>query len=237
MHHLDRPVWDSLTTSHAPLAEGDERARRFVRDVNLFASARDDEDDAQAALVALVRPEERVYILQVPTIAIPTGLRALKIATGVQMVATRPLASQTDDEIEMLTDRDAPEMLSLATLTEPGPFLERTRHMGRFIGIRRGGRLAAMAGERLRFPGHTEVTGVCRHPDFRGQGLARRLSAIVTENIQRRGDLAFLHAWSANTRAISLYRDLGFDVRADVNVAVIARESQRELFKESLKND
>ena len=224
MLELDRPVWASLTTFHASVAEGGERARRFVPDVNLFASARDDGPEAQAALAALVRPGERVFVLQVPPVLVPPTLRAIKTAGGVQMVATR-LLTEAHDDIEPLTDADAPEMLALATLTEPGPFLARTHRMGRFLGIRRGGRLAAMAGERMRFPGHTEVSGVCTHPDFRGQGLARRLSAAVVEAIQRRGDRAFLHSWATNTPAIELYRSLGFEVRADVNVAVLERAS------------
>ena len=224
MHDLDRPVWASLTTFHAPLAEGDERARRFLRDVSLFASARDDAADTQAALAALVGPGEHIYVLQVPAIPLPSGLRAAKTGTGLQMVATRPLPAGRDDEIEVLTAIDAPEMLALASLTEPGPFLTRTPEMGRFLGIRRDGRLAAMAGERMRFPGHTEVSGVCTHPDFRGQGLARRLSAAVTAAIQQRGDRAFLHVWSTNTPAIELYRSLGFEVRAEVNVAVLERD-------------
>jgi len=223
MHELDRPVWASLTTFHAALAEGDERARRFIRDVNLFASARDDGADAQAALAALVRPGERIYILQVPAVVVPPRLRTVKAASGVQMVATRPLMDEHEGEHDavLLTDADAPEMLALASLTEPGPFLTRTHHMGRFLGIRRNGRLAAMAGERMRFPGYTEVSGVCTHPDFRGQGFARRLSAAVVAAIQRRGERAFLHAWATNAPAITLYRGLGFEVRAEVNVAVL----------------
>ncbi len=221
MHELDRPVWSSLTTFHALLAEGGKRARRFVPDVNLFASAADDGTEAQAALAALVRPGQRVYVLQVPAIAVPSGLRAVKTAGGVQMVATQPLPDVHESDIVLLTDADAPEMLALASLTEPGPFLARTHQMGRFLGIRCGGRLIAMAGERMRFPGHTEVSGVCTHPSFRGQGLARRLSAAVVAAIQRRGDCAFLHAWTTNTPAIALYRDLGFEVRTEVNVAVL----------------
>jgi predicted GNAT family acetyltransferase len=229
MHELNRPVWASLATFHAPLAEGDERARRFLGDVNLFASARDDGSDAQAALAALVRPCERIYILQVPAIVVPSGLRVAKTANGVQMVATRPLTEEhqdhvSEDRIVQLTDADAPEMLALASLTEPGPFLARTHRMGRFLGIRRDGRLAAMAGERMRFPGYTEVSGVCTHPDFRGQGLARRLTVAVVTAIQRRGERAFLHSWATNTPAIALYRGLGFEVRAEVNVAVLEAE-------------
>ena len=95
--------------------------------------------------------------------------------------------------------------------------------MGHFRGIRIGGRLAAMAGERLRFPGYVEVSGVCTHPDFRGRGLARRLSTIVAAEIARRGDTPFLHAWTTNAAAIALYQTLGFRLRTDVNVAVLTR--------------
>ena len=159
---------------------------------------------------------------QLPPIVVPPGLVAVKEALGVQMLTTRPLAP--DDGVELLTDADAAEMLALAALTEPGPFLARTHTMGRFIGIRIDGRLAAMAGERMRFPGHVEVSGVCTHPDFRGRGLARRLSAAVTADIQRRGEQPFLHAWTTNTAAIALYETLGFVARATVNIAVLKRQ-------------
>lgn len=223
MHPLDRPVWASLTTHHAALSEGNELARRFVRDVNLFASALDDTPASVAALATLVKPEESVFLLQVPKIVIPPGLVEIKAAKGVQMVATRSLLSEVAGDNLVLTDEDAREMLELATLTEPGPFLARTHIMGRFRGIRIGGRLVAMAGERMRFPGFTEVSGVCTHPEFRGRGLARCLSAAVVAGIEARGDRAFLHAWKTNQSAISLYEKLGFEVRSEVNVAVLKR--------------
>ncbi len=219
MHGLDRPVWESLSTYHSRLAEGNDLARRFARDVNVFASPRDDSPEALTALANLVRPGERIYLLQAPRIAIPAGLTAVREATGVQMVAP-PGASfeAAGDGLLPLGDADAPEMLALAKLTEPGPFLPRTHVMGSFLGIRIGGRLAAMAGERMRFPGYTELSGVCTHPDFRGRGLARRLSAVVAHRIQARGDRAILHAWKSNHAAISLYESLGFVLRTEVNV-------------------
>jgi predicted GNAT family acetyltransferase len=221
---LDRPVWAALSTRHLALSVGGALARRYAADVNLFASACDDTPAALAALTALVRPGERVYLLQVPDIIVPAGLLAIKAAKGVQMVATRRMpAAMVDDEVVELTDADAPEMLALAKLTEPGPFLPRTHTMGAFRGIRVDGRLAAMAGERFRFPGHTEVSGVCTHPDFRGRGLARRLSAAVAARIESRGEQPFLHAWSSNRPAISLYESLGFEIRAEVDVKVLER--------------
>ncbi len=224
MHPLDRPVWASLSTFHAGLSAGNPLARRYLPQVNVFASGRDATAEAEAAIAALVRPGERVYELQAPSIATPPGLVKIKSARGVQMVATRSQRAQEARQVILeLTDADAAEMLALATLTEPGPFLARTHEMGRFLGVRIGGRLAAMAGERFRFPGYTEVSGVCTHPEFRGQGLARSLSAAVARNIESRGDQPFLHAWKTNHEAIALYESLGFEVRTEVDVAVLER--------------
>ena len=223
---LDRPVWSSLTSRHAALSVGGPLARRYAPEVNLFASARDTSADALAALARLVRAGERVYVLQVPRILAPADLVTVKSAPGVQMIATRSLASgAVHDDILTLGAADAPEMLALARLTEPGPFLARTHMMGTYLGVRIDGRLAAMAGERFRFPGYTEVSGVCTHPDFRGRGLARRLSTAVATRIEARGERPFLHSWKSNVAAIALYASLGFELRAEVDVAVLERVS------------
>jgi predicted GNAT family acetyltransferase len=76
----------------------------------------------------------------------------------------------------------------------------------------------------MRFAGFTEVSGVCTHPDFRGQGFARRLSAVVANLIQQRGEQPFLHAWTTNHAAIALYESLGFELRTAVQVAVLMRQ-------------
>lgn len=228
MNMLDRPVWASLTTAHARLSVGDDMARRYEPEVNRFASARDDGDAALRALARLVSASDQVFILQAPPIQVPAELPTVKLATGVQMVAHDPVAPPREgsESIGMLGEPDAAEMLALATLTEPGPFLRQTHRMGNFFGIRVDGRLVAMAGERFRFPGYTEVSGVCTHPDFRGHGFAKRLSRHVAAAISARGETAFLHAWKNNATAISLYEALGFRWRCDVNVAILGRRSE-----------
>jgi len=223
MTGLDRPVWASLCTAHLGLSEGDDLARRYLPDVNLFAAARDDSRAALERLSALIGPGQQAYVLQAPAIGLAPALVAVKRALGVQMVDSGgQLAQESDEDIARLTEADGEDMLALATLTEPGPFLTRTHAMGQFLGVRVAGRLAAMAGERMRFPGYTEVSGVCTHPDFRGRGLARRLSAAVMASIRERGDIPFLHAWKTNTAAIRLYENLGFEHRCDVHVVVVA---------------
>ncbi|MBD9392306.1 GNAT family N-acetyltransferase [Acidovorax sp. ACV01] len=223
INSFDRPVWASLT--FAPdLAEGGGLAKRYRRDVNLFASARDDDGASLAAVADLVTEGESVFVLQAQPIPVPKGMQALRRARGVQMLAGRAIAAESGaDSVVALGDADAAEMLALARLTEPGPFLARTHIMGRFVGIRSDGVLVAMAGERMRFEGGTEVSGVCVHPDFRGRGFARRLSSVVAHAIQQRGDQPFLHAWTTNEAAIALYESLGFEIRTEMQVAVLGR--------------
>src|SRR5690348_2552539 len=134
MHPLDRPVWESLTTHQSSLSEGSALARRFVTDVNLFASARDDTPEALAALADLVKAGQTIYLAQVPDIVVPSGFDEVKAAKGFQMIAARPMRIATPSEpLLPLSDVDAPEMLALAQLTEPGPFLARTHTMGNFL--------------------------------------------------------------------------------------------------------
>ena len=122
-----------------------------------------------------------------------------------------------------LGDADAAEMLSLATLTQPWPFFARTHRMGDFIGIRQGGRLIAMAGERMKPEGFTEISAVCTHPGHRGKGYARSLMRVVAARILARGETAFLHVYAHNKGAIALYEALGFARRRSVILTVLAR--------------
>ena len=84
-------------------------------------------------------------------------------------------------------------MVELATLTKPGPFGSRTHELGTYMGIRREGKLVAMAGERLKVPGYTEVSAVCTHPEHTGKGYARVLMTEIMRGIRDRGEIPFLH--------------------------------------------
>ena len=221
---LDRPVWSTLNNHHKNSAIGNDLARRFMPDVNLFACARDDSEAAIAALDTIIKQREKVYFLQADPVKLPPELTVEMAALCVQMVLQKPISTPDDAaEFHLLGDDDVPEMLELTALTNPGPFQPRTHTMGNYYGIRINGRLAAMAGERMRFPGFTEVSAVCAHPDFRGQGFARRLSAHVAAGIQALGDIPFLHAWETNTAARSLYQSLGFELRHEMHAAVVTK--------------
>lgn len=150
----------------------------------------------------------------------PDGWEIVARGAGVQLVDDG-VAARPDDEAVPLTAADVPEMLALVEQTKPGPFLPRTIDMGTYLGIRRDGRLVAMAGERLRPPGWTEISAVCTAPDYRGRGLSTRLVHAVAHGIRQRGETPFLHAAATNTNAIRLYQSLGFRLRRDATFMTV----------------
>jgi ribosomal protein S18 acetylase RimI-like enzyme len=220
-HILDRPVWSALTTRQATLAEGGDLARRYQPSIVPFASARDDSPEALAALGALAADGQSLLVVQADPIVLPAGCVATLTAEGVQMLLKRTPPAMTDTRIERLTEADAPAMLELATLTKPGPFSLRAQALGEFFGVRIGGRLAAMAGERMKQDGMTEISGVCAHPDFQGRGLGRLLSVFMANRILARRETPFLHAYATNAAAIRLYESIGFELRTMMHVAAI----------------
>ena len=97
--------------------------------------------------------------------------------------------------------------------------------MGTYLGIRRGGRLIAMAGERMHPPGFTEISGVCTDPTARGQRLGTRLLLAIAAGIRERGETPFLHVLASNTDAVRLYEHLGFALRQKTEIVVARRET------------
>lgn len=221
-HPLDRPVWTALTGRQVEFAAGDARAVRYRPEINLLAAAADDSPAALAALAALVPVGGKIATVEAAETRVPPSLTVVKQAMLAQMVLERPVSTEPVDFLD-LGDTDAPEMVALATLTEPGPFVEATHRLGAFIGIRVDGRLVAMSGERMRAPGLTEVSAVCTHPDWRGRGLAGKLMRVVMARIVARGETPFLHSYASNAGAIALYEKLGFRVRREVIATFMER--------------
>lgn len=219
---LDRVVWSSLTTRHRAFAQGGPLAVRYPATVGPFAAVRDEGPEALAALAELAA--DGVLALVGPTeLNSPEGLTVLYRRRLHQMVLAGDPPPAEGPTPDILGTADAPEMQELAALTKPGPFLADTHRLGRYVGFREGGRLVAMAGERMRLPGFVEVSAVCTHPDHRGKGHARILMIAVMRGIVGDGGTPFLHVFDDNTGAIALYERLGFVIRATLHLAVTNR--------------
>lgn len=223
-HVLDNPVWHSLMGRQNAISLGSNRARRYLSDVSTWAAMADDSPEALDELAPLVPADGNVILARKADgpFASTKHLAATPFV-GLQMVAENLAAPESSDEIIDLIDADGPEILELATLTKPGPFIARTHTLGAFIGIRKDGRLIAMAGERFKLDGFTEVSGICTHPDWRGRGYAGLLTRIAATRIMARGETPFLHVFITNTAAIKLYEQLGFVARTEMQGVVYRR--------------
>jgi ribosomal protein S18 acetylase RimI-like enzyme len=206
---LDAVTWASLTGPHARFAERRGRAVRYRPDIAPFAALEDPGDEqCWADAAELVGPEGSMVLLPGPTRA-PAGWKQV-FGEECSLFVDARVAAQPDPEAVALGPRDVPDILDLVERTKPGPFLPRTVELGAYLGIRRGGELVAMAGERQHPPGWTEVSAVCTDPAYRGHGLAARLIRAVVAGINERGERAFLNVLSANASAIRVYESLGF---------------------------
>jgi ribosomal protein S18 acetylase RimI-like enzyme len=227
-HVLDDMVWHALTGPQADLAAtaGDGLAHRYRDDIAPFCGVEHLDERGWAALAELVGPRGTAVFLRGEVEPTPTGWHELLREPATQYVAgelTEPPAKASREVVE-LTASDSPDMVALAAATEPGPFGPNSHLTGRWFGIRREGRLVAMAGERIRVEGYGEVSGVCVDPAVRGEGLGGVVTLAAAHGIQERGDRAMLHVRDGNDGAHRLYRRIGFEVRRAVTVAVLRPE-------------
>ncbi|MBW4709025.1 GNAT family N-acetyltransferase [Roseobacter sp. YSTF-M11] len=225
---LDRPVWAALKTRHTGFAETDGPACAYSEDVAPFGAVDPTAPETQSCLERLTRRRMNgIVFMQSDVVQVPAGLACTREAAGVQMILAQPVAAGEAGMISRLTPGDVAEMLGLVARAEPGPFAARTHLLGAYWGIRRGGRLVAMAGERLRLPGYCEISAVCVHPAYQGQGFARRLVMHVARGIVARGETPILHTYADNHAAIALYHHLGFRVSRQMHIVTLVHADAR----------
>jgi len=220
-HPLDAVVWNALTSQQRRFAVGDERARRFPAAIARFAALAGEAPASFDALRALIEPQQAVALVTPGEIALPAEFSVLKHVTLLQMLWQGEPDPAPACEHVRLGEADVPDMVALAMATEPGPFEPRTIELGEYLGVRKAGKLAAMAGERMRLDGYTEISAVCVDPAFRGQGHAAGLMKLLIAGILARAETPFLHVLTSNHGAIALYRRLGFVERRQMHLTVL----------------
>ena len=224
-HPLDHPIWTALTTRHQALAEGGARARRYPTAITPFADMAEISPRGFAALGAMMLGSEIAVLFTPEPVTAPAEFKVVLAETGEQMIGTPAEVPVGKVEILTLGAADVPDMMALTTLTKPGPFSLRTHELGTFLGIRVGGELVAMAGERMKPADYTEITAVCVHPSHRGHGYGQILLSAVSRQILARGEIPFLHLFTSNTSALALYRRQGMEIRRRLHVTVLQKQA------------
>ena len=208
---------------HANFALGGDLARRYPATIAPMAGVREISNASLNALAALMSPGDVVGLFGPEPVSAAGDLLVVTHKHIDQMICDRQDNSPHTGPITELTPADVPAMLHLVELTKPGPFSAGAIELGSYLGIRYAGKLIAMAGERMRFDGFTEISAVCTHPGYRGCGYASSLVRALVRQIITRGETPFLHLYSDNTIAAALYTKLGFALQRRLIVTVLRR--------------
>lgn len=220
---LDAVFWNALTGPHAIHASGAGGARRYARGFSPIIAFADNDHPDFTALAPFCAPGEVFYCegWQGPC---PDGWR-IDAETRMLRMVWDGGAGDADSAAQAvaLSADEADAAVALATLCRPGPFGPRTIELGDYYGQFDDGRLIAMAGQRMRVPGYTEISGVCTHPDARGRGLARQLMNKLIHQQMGQDERPFLHVMRNNAAAHALYLRMGFRDYLASTVRVLTR--------------
>lgn len=217
------PVWHALRTKHRHLSVSAGDACRYPADVAPFAAVAAPTENALQSLHSLLMPGEYVWLIGESYPSVPE-LKCERNLDCLQMVLPEDIPSPAPvSEIVSLTGANAQEMVALTTLAFPGFFRSSTYLMGSYYGVRFGGELIAMGGERLTLDGYPEISGICTHPAHRGKGYAANLIWQLVRNHRRDGLVSWLHVGAENHRAIDLYLKMGFTVARMVRLHHLIR--------------
>ncbi len=216
-HVLDNPVWHALVGPHCAHAVGRGSARHYLRDMAPFSAILEPSTSAYVNLAVDLPPGTEARLFRPYEEPLPHGWQQLDCFPMLQMVASKAREHVPEVGI-LLSETDSQAMADLVTIAKPGPFGPRTPLLGRYLGVREGDRLLAMAGERMRLPGYIELSAICVHPEARGRGYAAGLTLQLMRMALDRGEVPFLHVRPDNVGAVAPYRRLGFETRRELVV-------------------
>lgn len=210
---LDNPVWNALQTAHQAYAKGTPVIQRYPGQMLPFLGCK----NPAAANLQEIEPwmlvEEKLFMVGEIAPLPPNWAVAAQLECVQMICPEQNLVRQQGISVIQLTAAENEELTGLIQMVQPGYFFKDTALSGRYFGIRVENKLVAVAGERMRMPGFTEISAVCTHPSFSGKGFAQILVSHLVMQNYKEGTLPFLHVLRSNTRAINVYHLLGFRER------------------------
>ncbi|WP_423067507.1 GNAT family N-acetyltransferase [Devosia sp. CN2-171] len=223
VHPLDNHLWNALNGPLASESRAVGRVRLLSPDIGSVAALEVVSRANVHALASAIPLGAEILAIAPVSLENSGELEVLHVKPVLQMVSARPAPPDGAISTTKLGAADFSKMLALVDIARPGPLGPRAMELGGFRGIFDGDELVALAGERLRLEGYTEVATVCTHPDYRGRGLAKAVVSAVVQDIVDAGSVAFLGVDDGNTPAIRLYEQLGFVHRSTFYLSLVRR--------------
>lgn len=221
---LDNPAWNALISGNKDLANGNEVAKYFPKEVSPFVGIREVSLNNFNILHGIIPFDSFFGFVAPHDIVISEPWKVIQYLKVLQMVYDETANPATvQQEFTALNEQHVPQMLALTQLTNPGPFAEKTIDFGHYLGVFDGDRLVAMAGQRMHPTPYAEISAVCTHPDYLGRGYASQLLLSQIHRIRATSEIPFLHVKSENERAIKVYENLGFLARKEMSFYIIRK--------------
>jgi ribosomal protein S18 acetylase RimI-like enzyme len=219
---LDNPVWYSLSEGHSDLAIQCGEAKFYPPEYCLFGGYATAENllDSMIQYSAL-SPN---FFIAGKKPDLPTGFLFEHQVDSFQMQIVQMIDIPITEVITELTGDHIEDVLELVAIAYPNFFLRKTLFLGKNFGIYKNGKLVAMTGERMKMDLYTEVSAVITHPDHTRRGYAKQLVAHTVNHIFNENKTPYLHVAKSNTKAISLYKSLGFFLRKEITYWGIKKE-------------
>jgi ribosomal protein S18 acetylase RimI-like enzyme len=132
------------------------------------------------------------------------------------LTAPERLDNIPGEGVEPLTVADLADARTLYFAAYPGGWFDaRMLETDQYFGIREpGGALIAIAGVHSYSPAYrvAALGNITTHPDWRGQGLATKVTAAVCRSLRETVEHIGLNVHTENRAAIACYEKLGFEV-------------------------
>lgn len=212
---LDNPVYHSLNEYHEKFCLNFGDTKFYNPEVASFGGAAELSTEKAITEYAKICNDFLIFGAKPDLGDFKTDLSRLVCD---QYVLEIPFQIDLTEEIIELKEENQKELLAFVMKFYPYYFKARTPELGRYFGIFKDGKLAAVTGERMQMNDMTEVSAVITDTDHLGKGLAKQLVAFVSGKIFEDGKTPFLHVAETNTGAKILYEKLGFMHRGKINL-------------------
>jgi ribosomal protein S18 acetylase RimI-like enzyme len=214
-YKLDNPVWFSLQETHRDYCQDFGETKFYKPDYCPFGGFIGLKGLSKG-IDTYSQNTQRFFIVgSKPTFSKKITLQHELICN--QMLLEKPIALDFTEEITVLNPAQFQELYDLVNAVQPGYFRQKTPELGAYCGIYKEGKLVAAAGERMKMNEFTEVSAIVTLPEYRGRGLAKQLTAFISNGIFRENKIPYLHVARSNDLAVSLYQKLGFSIRAEIS--------------------